>query len=181
MKSFLFSAFFVLSLSHTAGAETKTSACDVAGPGAAFCQGETFSRLDGGETTGMSFWLHQAGYLSKVVVQEVPEEDAVQSDIESLIIDSVSQQAVALGRGFEFIDLSSATAAGAPFGTLSYNLAHAKGDQAILHSYVAVKGLIVQVISQIAIKEASRDPAALQNAHAEALSALELTSQDPET
>ena len=47
-------------------------------------------------------------------------------------------------------------------------------DSAVLHSYVVVKERILQVVSQIALKSASRDPADLEQAHAAALKAVKI-------
>jgi hypothetical protein len=177
----IFSAVF-LALTTTAPitgawAEDRPT-CREAGPGAAFCTGNTFSRLDDGVTDGLSFWMDRAGYLSKVLVQTDPDGDADQALIESQILAMVSRQASDIGRDFAFSDVTSTTAGGAPFGTLSYSLAREGRNQAILHSYVAVKGIVIQVISQIALKGADRDPEALMLAHHRALDAIELTSRD---
>lgn len=177
----IFSAI-ILALATTApmsGAWAEENpTCSEAGPGAAFCKGATFSRVDDGVTKGLSFWIDRAGYLSKVVVQTDPDGKADQALIESQILAMVSRQASDIGRDFKFSDVTSTTAGGAPFGTLSYSLARKGRNQAILHSYVAVKGIVIQVISQIAMKGASRDPEALMMAHHRALDAIDLTNTD---
>ena len=170
--SFLLS--FTLVGPHLAGAAGATSDCGRAGPGAEFCSGATFARVDAGQTRGMSFWMHRAGYLSKVLVQEMPQEGARRGDIEAAIISIVSQQASSIGRSFEFSDISSSTRGGAPFGTLTYTLSGQSGDKPILHSYVAVKGVVVQVISQLAVKTADPGPQALHAAHRDAVAAIHL-------
>ena len=180
MKRNFFAFFFALAVAaptSSALAETSTR-CSEAGPGAAFCTGSTFSRIDAGVTEGLSFWLDRAGYLSKVLVQADPDGDADQATIESQILAMVSRQATDIGREFEFSDATSTTAGGAPFGTLSYSLAQEGQDQKILHSYVAVKGIVIQVISQIALKGAAKDPEALMMAHHRALDAIELINRD---
>ncbi len=154
------------------------AACPPAGPGAVFCGGAAFNRLDRGGTEGLSYWLDHSGYLTKLVVQQGPKGIADQSVIESQIMAMVSRQAADVGRDFEFSDITSASVGGAPFGTLSYTLAGSGRKQAILHSYVAVKGVIVQVISQIAMKGTDQDPEALMMAHHRALDAIQLTNTD---
>jgi hypothetical protein len=180
----LVSAFFLASVLmvpvQSAGAEEPLG-CRAAGPGASFCAGQRFARLDKGGTRGLSYWIDAKGYMSKVVVQSGPEGPANQAMIESQIMEMVSRQANDIGRDFEFSDLTSATAGGAPFGTLSYTLGGTGQDQPILHSYVAVKGVIVQVISQIALKGTKRDAKALMLAHHRALDAIQLTNSDPAT
>ncbi|SFE03090.1 hypothetical protein SAMN04488523_104265 [Sulfitobacter brevis] len=154
--------------------------CRAAGPGASFCTEGLFARLDKGGTKGLSYWLDSRGYMAKVMVQSGPTEAADQAQIEAQIMAMVSRQASEIGREFEFSDLTSANAGEAPFGTLSYTLAGASQNQPILHSYIAIKGVVVQVISQIALKGAKRDADALLLAHHRALEAIHLTSSDPQ-
>ena len=154
--------------------------CRAAGPGASFCTDGLFARLDKGGTQGLSYWLDSRGYMAKVMVQNGPTEAADQARIESQIMAMVSRQASEIGREFEFSDLTSANAGEAPFGTLSYTLAGASQNQPILHSYIAIKGVVVQVISQIALKGAEKDAEALLLAHHRALGAIHLTSSDPQ-
>ncbi len=172
MKQIIFA--FLLTAS-SALAEPERPPCDDAGPDTTFCAGATFARVDEGQTQGLSFWMHRDGYLSKVLVQRVPEERVDGAEIEAQIIAMVSQQAQDIGRSFAFSDLKSASVDGATFGTLSYKLSKAEKENAILHSYVAIRGKVLQVISQIALKRASPDPAALERAHAAALDAITLT------
>lgn len=159
-------------------AAAEDPGCRVAGPGAEFCTQGAFQRVDTGGVEGLSFWLDQAGYLSKILVQPDAEGAADQTRIEQQILAMVSGQATEIGREFQFSDLSSTSAGGAPFGTISYALAAEGRTQAILHSYVAVKGIVVQVISQIALKGAAADAEALKQAHHRALDAIELTNTD---
>lgn len=182
MKSNLFSTVLIC-LATSAGGVPALAAeeplCRSAGPGAEFCTGGSFTRVDTGDVTGISFWLDEAGYLSKVLVQDGVGDGVDQAQIEQQILAMVSGQADDIGRDFEFSDLSSTTAGGAPFGTISYALAMGGGRQSILHSYVAVNGIIVQVISQIALKGVPNDATALRYAHHRALEAIALTTTDP--
>ena len=160
-------------------ADSADSGCDVAGPDAYFCFGDAFSKLDIEEVEGVSFWLHKAGYLSKVLVEETGDTEVTQGQIERRILDMVTAQAVSVGRDFDFTDLSATTVHGVPFGTFSYRLKGARQESAVLHSYVAVKGRVLQVVSQILLKSARTDIANLEEAHAEALRAVRI--DDPST
>jgi hypothetical protein len=147
--------------------------CKAAGAGAVFCRGDNFKPLNYSQVEGISFWLHREGFLSKVLVEEISDE-VTQARIESRIMKVVSQQAESIGTEFEFEDLASDMLDGAPFGTLSYSLMQKGSPKAVLHSYVATKGVVLQVISQIALKSADTAPAALEVAHAAALRAVRL-------
>ena len=182
MKSAIAAVFFGLTTLAplTAAAQNVTPDCVSAGPGADFCTQAQYNRVDQGQTEGISYWLDAQGYLAKVVVQPGPTRPAESAVIESRILSMVSQQANHVGRAFEFSDLSSARAGGARFGTISYALADKTGrGQPVLHSYLAVEGVIVQVISQPAVNGAPRDAEALTLAHHRALEAIELTNRDP--
>ena len=180
MKQILFSTFLAVALATPLMAEERN--CAKAGPQAEFCANGQFARLDEGATPGSSLWMYRGGYLSKVLVESLADAHAKRATIEARIMALVSRQAVEVGRRFEFSDMTSATLGGAPFGTLSYTLAGEDGDSVILHSYVAVEGKVAQVISQVALKRADRDPDALRAAHDAALSAVRLRPQpDPET
>lgn len=160
-------------------AQDAAATCDAAGPSTYFCSGDSFSKLDLGQRDGVSFWMHNTGFLSKILVEDTGGTQVTQSQIENRILAIVSEQADQLGRDFAFSDLSADTVAGVPFGTFSYNLQNDKVDSTVLHSYVALKGRVLQVISQIARKSASSEKEALQQAHAAALRAVKLT--DPST
>ena len=182
MKNLLAVIFFAAASITTGSANASdTRGCRIAGPGASFCAESDFARVDIGSTEGLSYWLDSRGYLSKVVVQNGPADGADQARIEAEILAMVTRQALDIGRAFEFDDLTSATAGEAPFGTLSYSLSGARQDQPILHSYVAVEGIIVQVISQIAVNGAARDADGLMLAHHRALEAIHLDDTDPQT
>lgn len=179
-RSFISAVLVCLATSvpiHAAPA-IEQDGCRHAGPGAEFCAQGTFRRVDTGTVEGMSFWLDEAGYLSKVLVQPDAEGGSGQATIEQQILTMVSGQAVGIGRDFQFSDLTSTSAGGAPFGTISYALTGKGRTQAILHSYVAVRGIVVQVISQIALRGVPADPAALMQAHHRALDAIALTNTD---
>lgn len=154
--------------------------CVRAGPGAEFCAGGDFSRIDDGSTDGITYWLHQGGFMSKVLVQDVGQGSFTQGDIESSIIAMISAQAASQGRAFDFSDIEAAQMGGQPFGTLSYALSRKGGEQAILHSYVATGRLVLQIISQVGLSSASRAPQDLEQAHAAALHALTLADAGPE-
>lgn len=157
---------------------SETNPCASAGPGASFCAGALFSRVDSGTVEGLSFWMDKAGYLSKVVVQSAAGPSVDQALVETQILSMVSAQAESVGRAFEFRDLDATTTGVAGFGTLSYSLAKAGRSQAILHSYVLVKGVVIQVISQIAKKGTAGGPGALMVAHRRAVEAIKLTNTD---
>lgn len=160
--------------------EPMLDECSQAGAGALFCQGSHFAQLNYSQVEGISFWLHREGFLSKVLVEEIADSKVDQAGIESRIMSLVSAQADEIGHEFDFEDLASHSLGGAPFGTLSYSLVQKGSPKAILHSYVATKGVVLQVISQIALKTADTDPLALQTAHAEALRAVHLSERAPE-
>lgn len=152
-------------------AEEDTTMCSLAGPGMQFCAGEVFQRLDAGATEGMSFWLHSDGFVTKVLAEESDSGMATQTAIEARIIAMVDAQAGAGGHGFEFVDLDSRSLNGAPFGTLTYRLQGAQSATTVLHSYAALDGVVVQVLSQIAPRNRA-NAAELQEAHFAAVSAL---------
>lgn len=158
-------------------AEEGTKPCSVAGPDAYFCFGDTFKKLELNRGAGVSFWMHETGYLSKVLVEETGDKKVTQSQIERRILAIVSEQAEHLGRDFAFSDLSATTLDGVPFGTFSYRLRGAKQESAVLHSYIAVKGRVLQVVSQLALRTAASGAEALEKAHADALRAVKI--EDP--
>jgi hypothetical protein len=173
----IFSAFiFCAVLTGQGGlpAAAETEQCPSAGPGASFCAGSDFSRVDTGGIDGLSYWMDDAGYLSKVVVEAGMDASVNQAVVESHILSMVTAQASEVGRAFEFRDLKSARSDGADFGTISYSLAKAGRAKPILHSYVLVGEIVVQVISQAARKGTARDAAALLQAHRRAIDAIEL-------
>lgn len=170
--SALFLALALVPVSLTA--EESHAGCDVAGPDAYFCFGDAFSKLDLDQGEGVSFWVHKAGYLSKVLVEDTGGKDVTQGQIERQILALVSAQAESFGRAFSFSDLTATTIHGVPFGTFSYRLRGGSQDSAVLHSYVAVKGRVLQVVSQILMTSASTDAKALERAHADALRAVKL-------
>lgn len=174
-------AFAALLAVPAAADQVVLTDCSDAGVGATFCHGQTFAALDAGQPEGMSLWLHERGYLSKVLIEELADPQVTQGQIEGRIMALVSAQADHIGRNFEFEDISSYSAGGTPFGTISYSLRDAKGPKAILHSYVAAKGVVLQVISQIALKEADPAPDALRKAHAAALKAVHLAEPSVES
>ncbi|NNE50850.1 MAG: hypothetical protein HKN30_00425 [Sulfitobacter sp.] len=149
----------------------------MAGPDAYFCFGEAFKRLELGTGAGVSFWMHETGYLSKVLVEETVGKDVSQSQIETRILNMVSQQAEHLGRAFAFSDLQATSVGGVPFGTFSYRLRGDERESAVLHSYVAVKGRVLQVVSQLALRSSTSGAEALEKAHADALRAVKI--EDP--
>lgn len=158
-------------------AQDAAGTCGVAGPDAYFCTGEVFRKLDLDQGEGVSFWLHEAGYLSKVLVEETGDTEVTQGQIETRILDIVSRQADTLGRAFAFSDLSATEIHGVPFGTFRYRLRGEKADSVVLHSYVAVKGRVLQVVSQMALRSAASKRVTLEKAHAAALRAVKI--EDP--
>lgn len=179
----MFRKFFFAALTGTilgpvaAGAQSTVDGCGVAGPNAYFCFGDTFRELKLKQVEGVSFWMHEGGYLSKVLVEETGGKAVTSSQVETRILAMVTEQAHDLGRDFNFSDLRSANVHGVPFGTFSYRLEGAAQDSAVLHSYVVVKERILQVVSQVALNSASRDPADLQEAHAAALRAVKIVDR----
>lgn len=173
-----FAALLALSFGPMgASAEQGSKPCGVAGPDAYFCFGDTFKKLELNKGAGVSFWMHETGYLSKVLVEETGDKQVTRSQIERRILAMVSEQAEHLGRDFAFSDLSATTLDGVPFGTFSYRLRGAKQEAAILHSYIAVKGRVLQVVSQLALRTAGSGAEALEKAHADALRAVKI--EDP--
>ena len=146
--------------------------CSRTGPGMSFCAGDDFRRLDGGQRTGISYWMHLDGVISKVLTEKDNAMAVTQAAIEARIIEMVDAQAGAEGQEFEFVDLDSRSINGAPFGTLTYRLAGPKQATTVLHSYAALNGVVVQVLSQIAPRNTSGDANALRHAHFEAVGAL---------
>lgn len=182
LKNFFFSFLVTLSLGATAvHADPALEECSIAGPDAFFCSGKTFRqmKLDMGE--GVTFWLHKTGFLSKVLVEDTNGKPVTRAQIENRIIAIVSNQAGHFGSAFSFSDLSSTTVGGVPFGTLSYELEGEETNHAVLHSYVSVKGRVLQVVSQLALAQASKEPAALAEAHAAALRAVRIESRTSDT
>lgn len=152
----------------------ETDHCALAARDAFFCSGEEFRKLDLAEHEGISFWMHRAGYLSKVLIEETGSSTVSQSVIERRILEMVSQQAQNLGRDFAFSDLEAATVQGMPVGTFSYDLKGKDGVASILHSYVAVRGRVLQVVSQMALKSATGEAVSLETAHSAALRAIQI-------
>ncbi len=146
--------------------------CSNVGPNMRFCSGETFKRLDSGQRNGISYWSHSGGFVSKVLTERDSFDLATQNIIEGRIIAMINAQAEAAGHDFEFFDLDSRSLHGAPFGTLTYQLTNAETATVVFHSYAALNGLVVQVLSQIAAGDGSESVTALKSAHFEAIGAL---------
>lgn len=155
-------------------ADDAPPACGVAGPDAYFCFGDAFTRLEIDHGEGVSYWVHETGFLSKVLVEDTGGKDVSQGQIERQILALVTKQATDLGRDFAFSDLSATTIGGVPFGTFSYRLRGAEREATVLHSYVAVKGRVLQVVSQLLLTSADPRTSALEEAHAAALRAVKL-------
>ncbi len=171
----VFAALVAAGLSHApAFAQDATTECAVAGPEAYFCFGDTFNRLELELGEGVSFWMHEDGFLSKVLVEETGNKTVTPAQIETRILQMVSEQAKHFGRALAFSDLNATSVHGVPFGTFSYRLQGGAQNSAVLHSYVAVKGRVLQVVSQIALANADVAPEALERAHAAALRAVKI-------
>ncbi len=177
LKSFSAFLFAALLSPGILAADEVQSECGAAGPDAYFCFGDAFTKLDVDHGEGVSFWVHKTGFLSKVLVEDTGGKDVTQGQIERQILALVSEQAEHFGRDFAFSDLSATTVGGVPFGTFSYRLRGATQEAAVLHSYVAVKGRVLQVVSQLLLKSADTKANALEEAHAAALRAVKL--EDP--
>ncbi len=155
-------------------------ACSRAGPGLNFCAGEDFMRIDKGQSMGISYWLHPDGFISKVLAEKDGTIAATQQAIEARIIEMINARAGAVGQDFEFVDLDSRSINGAPFGTLTYRLAGPKKATTVLHSYAALNGVLVQVLSQVAPRSSAGDTEALRHAHFAAVGALQPTGPEAE-
>ncbi|MEW9920831.1 hypothetical protein AB2B41_14550 [Marimonas sp. MJW-29] len=166
--------FLACALSASPLAAEDAGNCATAGTDAFFCSGELFQKLELGKHEGVSFWMHRAGYLSKVLVEETGSKRISESQIERRILDIVSRQAENLGRAFAFSDLDATMGPGVSVGTFSYSLKGARGEASVLHSYVAVKGRVLQVVSQLALKSAASEAVSLEKAHAAALRAVRI-------
>lgn len=153
--------------------------CDRTGTNARFCAGTVFAQVAPDTPEGVTFWLHERGYLSKVLVEDTGTATPSAAEVEARIVSIVAQQAAMLDRTFDFADLEAGVTSGVSFGTLRYALRTGDRGQTILHSYVAAQGVVVQVISQVALKSASRDLSDLTAAHADALRAVRLDPSDP--
>lgn len=165
-------ACLIFTLSHPVMSDTGVPDCSRAGPGLTFCAGKEFRRIDAGQHRGISYWLHPDGFISKVLAEKDGKVAATQQAIEARIIEMINARAGAVGRHFEFIDLDSRSINGAPFGTLTYRLAGPQEATTVLHSYAALNGVLVQVLSQVAPRGGGNDRAALTHAHFEAVGAL---------
>lgn len=176
MVSNRFSAIFIAAAvcSTPALAADPATDCAVAGPEAYFCFGDTFEQLELELGEGVSFWMHEGGYLSKVLVEETGDKTVTPAQIETRILKMVSEQAKQFDRVLAFSDLNATSVHGVPFGTFSYRLQGGEQNSAVLHSYVAVKGRVLQVVSQIALNSADTAPDALERAHAAALRAVKI-------
>lgn len=146
--------------------------CSRAGPGLTFCAGADFTRIDKGQNKGISYWLHPKGFISKVLAEKGGALTVTQQAIEARIIEMIDARAGAVGQNFEFIDLDSRSINGAPFGTLTYRLAGPNKSTTVLHSYAALNGVLVQVLSQMSPRSTAEDAAALRHAHFAAVGAL---------
>lgn len=180
-KTFFAATFAALVSPFSLAAQELGSNCGVAGPDAYFCSGDAFTQLDVDQGEGVSFWIHRTGYLSKVLVEDLGGKEVTQAQIERQILALVSSQVESLGRDFAFSDLTASTVHGVPFGTFSYRLKGEAQDSAVLHSYVAVKGRVLQVVSQLLLKSADPKAEALEQAHAEALRAVKLEDLSSDT
>ncbi|MGJ8544401.1 MAG: hypothetical protein ACSHWZ_03080 [Sulfitobacter sp.] len=178
MKQAVFAALIALASAGSVAAE-ELGGCAQIGPGAGFCGADLFKPLRQYDLPGQSFWLHRAGFLSKLLVQDDPAGRANQGEVEAQIIGMVRGRAGEMGAGFEFLDVVSARAGGQPYGTLSYRVKDGGRAKTILHSYLVADGVVVQVISQIGVSRASREATALSAAHEDALRALRLSRNDP--
>lgn len=179
----LFAIVLAFPLIAPAYADTLTASadCDGPAPGMTFCSGDEFSRVDDGLTAGQSYWMHEDGYVSKLLVQPGPQQAVTQADIESQIIAMVSAQAARIGRSFEFSDLSSMAGDDALFGTINYTLAGDGTPLNIMHSYATMEGVLIQVISQGPVQNVSDHPVDLKSAHFDALAAIHLTGPNSAT
>lgn len=180
MKASFFLNFLAaaLTLAGHANADDAAKPCINAGPDAYFCAGDTFTQLEVAHGAGVTFWLHEAGYLSKVLVESGDGTPPTQGQIERQILTQVSQQAASIGHDFAFSDLQARSVNGAPYGTFSYQLKGADQDSAVLHSYVAVGDRVLQVVSQALVKMTGAD---LEHAHDDALRAVRLDARTDDT
>jgi hypothetical protein len=63
---------------------------------------------------------------------------------------------------------------------LTYRLAGPKKATTVLHSYAALNGVLVQVLSQVAPRSSAGDTEALRHAHFAAVGALQPTGPEAE-
>lgn len=171
--------FPLLLAATAAAAEPIGDGCTGTGLGVEFCGGTGFARIDKGQYPGQSFWLHRGGYFSKLLVQR-DDASVTPTQIEAMILQTVSGQATRIGRDFEFGDLEARSIGGVPMGTLSYTLSTKGASKAILHSYVATGEVVIQVLSQHVRQPENARESELLAAHEAALSALRIGVETPE-
>lgn len=175
-----FAACVVSILAQPVLADSALPECSRTGPGMTFCGGQEFTRIDRGQLRGISYWLHPDGFISKILTEKDSKIAATQQAIEARIIEMINARAGAAGQNFEFVDLDSRSINGAPFGTLTYRLAGPKKATTVLHSYAALNGVVVQVLSQVAPRGTADDTEALKHAHFAAVGALKPTGPEAE-